>query len=96
MGFFAKLMTPQTARFILALLALGFAAFGANKLMGTEKDFEPSQAAVFAIGQLFGLATMAFGYYFGSTARNDERNQTVEISNTKDKPVPTEDQGEQA
>lgn len=72
MHFLSKFLTPQTARFILALLALSLAAYGGNKLLNGSPGAEPSQAAVFAVGQLFALATMAFGYYFGSTARRDE------------------------
>lgn len=89
MTFWDRLMTAQTARFILALLALGCAAYDANKLINMgEKD--AGQAAVFAAGQLFALATMAFGYYFGSTARGDERPIETQIVNKKSDPVPTE------
>lgn len=82
-----RLLSPQTARFILALLALGFAAYGADQLIGGNKENEPGQAAVFAVGQLFALATMAFGYYFGSTARSDERPITTEIVSSAQDPV---------
>ena len=85
-----RLLSPQTARFVLALLALGFAAYGANILIGREGD-EAGQAATFAVGQLFALATLAFGYYFGSTARGDERPVETEIVNPPDKPANVED-----
>ena len=85
-----RLLSPQTARFVLALLALGFAAYGANILIGREGD-EAGQAATFAVGQLFALATLAFGYYFGSTARGDERPIETEIVNPPDKPANVED-----
>lgn len=88
MVFLARLLSPQTARFILALLSLGCAAYGADKLVNIDKD--ASQAAVFAVGQLFALAAMAFGYYFGSTARNDDHPLQAEIVNKKSDPVPTE------
>jgi amino acid transporter len=91
MNFAAKLMSPQTARFILALLALGCSAYGTNKLLIAEGK-EAGQAAIFAMGQLFALATMAFGYYFGSTAKGDSSSQKVEVTNTPEKPVPTENQ----
>lgn len=68
-----RLLSPQTARFVLALLALNFSAVGAY-LMIMPRGSEPGQAAVFAVGQLFALSAMGFGYYFGSTARNDERH----------------------
>lgn len=87
--FWHRVLSPQTARFALALLALGFAAYGANVLIRGNTD-GASDAAVFAVGQLFALATMAFGYYFGSTARGDERPQETRIVNPPDDPVPVE------
>jgi hypothetical protein len=90
--FWHRILSPQTARFVLALLALGFAAYGADKLIDLA-DKEAGQASVFAVGQLFALATMAFGYYFGSTARADERTQVVQIEQPADDPVPTQEQG---
>ena len=89
--FWRRLLSPPTARVILALLALGCAAYGANALIATD-GIEPGQAAVFAVGQLFALATMAFGYYFGSTARGDERPQETKIVNEPDEPVPVEEE----
>ena len=71
-AFFNRILSPTTARFILAMLALLFSAGGAYLLV-KPTEYEPGQAAIFAVGQLFALATMAFGYYFGSTARGDER-----------------------
>lgn len=88
-AFFHRLLSPQTARFILALLALGAASYGANKLL-QQQGTEASQAAVFAVGQLFGLATLAFGYYFGSTAKRDDENPRVEIDQPPNRPVPVE------
>lgn len=88
-AFFDRLLSPQTARFILALLALGCASFGANKLL-TQQGIEASQAAVFAVGQLFGLATLAFGYYFGSTAKRDDEVQSVKIDQPANDPVPVD------
>lgn len=84
----ARLLSPQTARFILALLALGFAAYGANALIEGSGG---SDAAIFAVGQLFALASLAFGYYFGSTARGDERPVETHIVNQPDDPVPVEE-----
>lgn len=86
MHFIVRFMTPQTARFILALLALGFSAYGANVLLASKDGVEASQAAIFAVGQLFALSTMAFGYYFGSTARGDTeapRSPSTETSNVR-------------
>ncbi len=89
-AFFGRLMSPQTARFVLALLALGFSAYGADVLISKDGD-TAGQAATFAVGQLFALATLAFGYYFGSTARGDERAQEVEVVNTSDNPANVQD-----
>lgn len=92
-AFFHRLLSPQTARFILALLALGAATFGANKLLN-QQGTEASQAAVFAVGQLFGLAVLAFTYYFGSTAKRDDETPTVKIDQPANDPVPV-DTGEE-
>lgn len=89
--FWRRFLSPHTARFILALLALGFAAYGANELISSDEG-NASDAAIFAVGQLFALATVAFGYYFGSTARGDERPLDAEIVNAPDKPVPVEEE----
>ena len=91
-AFFARLMSPMTARFILALLALGFAAYGASLLIRREGQ-NAGEAAIFAVGQLFALATMAFGYYFGSTARGDDKSQEAKIINGKNDPVPVDEGG---
>ena len=82
--------TFWTACFVLALLALGFSAYGANILIGREGD-DAGQAATFAVGQLFALATLAFGYYFGSTARGDESPVETKIVNEPDERVPVEE-----
>lgn len=90
-AFFDRLMSPQTARFILALLALGAAVFGANKLLDVKNKLDTSQAAVFAVGQLFALASLAFGYYFGSTAKGDDgAPSTVKIDQPANEPVPVD------
>ena len=70
--FWRRVLSPQTARFILALLALFFAAGGAFYLMSGQVQGDNKDAAIFALGALFGLATNGFNYYFGSTARGDE------------------------
>lgn len=88
-AFFERIFSPQTARFILALLALGCASYGANQLLKGKAE-EASQAAVFAVGQLFGLATLAFGYYFGSTAKRDDETPTVKIDQPANEPVPVD------
>lgn len=92
-SFWLRLMSPQTARFVLALASLALAGAGAYTLLTPSEEGETnSEAAIFAIGQLFALATMAFGYYFGSTARNDDRPQETKIVNTPTEPVPTSEE----
>jgi hypothetical protein len=91
-AFFARVLSPQTARFVLALLALGFAAYGANRLLVDPSGTPSGEAAIFAIGQLFALATMAFGYYFGSTARGDTTPLDTRVVNKPDDPVPVEEE----
>ena len=87
-AFFDRLLSPQTARFILALLALAAAVFGANKLLDVKNKLDTSQAAVFAVGQLFALASLAFGYYFGSTAKRDDENAHVQVDQPPNQPIP--------
>ena len=89
-AFWPRILSPQTARFVLALLALFFAAGGAFILIVGKVGVENKDAAIFALGALFGLASNGFNYYFGSTARNDERPQETVVVNTRQDPVHTE------
>lgn len=91
-AFFERLLSPQTARFMLALLALAAAVFGANKLLNVNNKLDASQAAVFAVGQLFALASLAFGYYFGSTAKRDDETPHVQVDQPADQPIPVSQQ----
>lgn len=86
--FWQRVMSPQTARFILAIASLALAGTSAFVLLDPSHEVQNSEAAIFAVGQLFTLAAMAFGYYFGSTARNDERPQETKIVNPPQDPVP--------
>ena len=86
MNFWRRILSPTTARFVLALLALGFAAFGGLMLLNGTAKVETNEAAIFAVGQLFALASMAFAYYFGSTARGDEK-QNDTATGKQDDPV---------
>ena len=85
-----RLLSPATARFILALLALLAAAGGTFYLMAFGLDVDAEQAVIFALGQLVGLSLLAVGYYFGSTARGDERPNETKIVNTADDPAQVE------
>jgi hypothetical protein len=92
-GFWPSLLSPQTARFILAQEALLVAAGGAFYLMSGKVPPANSQAATFALGALFGYAAGAYNYYFGSTARNDERPVEARIVNPRSDPAQTHETG---
>lgn len=95
-AFWQRFLSPQTARFVLALASLALAGAGAFTLLAPTTQGEGnSEAAIFAVGQLFALATMAFSYYFGSTARNDERPQETVVVNPADNPVHAKLEGEE-
>lgn len=87
--FWYRILSPQTARFVLALLSLTASTGAAFYLMERRIEVELKDVVVFAIGQMFALTAMAFGYYFGSTARNDERPTDVKVTNKTDEAVPT-------
>jgi hypothetical protein len=89
--FWARLLSPQTARFILALLAVGMAQYVMMRLMGAEIRATNRDALMLALGIVLGLSKDAFGYYFGSTARSDERPSETRIINPPSDPVPTTD-----
>ena len=93
-AFWQRVLSPQTARFVLAMVSLALAGAGAFTLLHPEANTDNSEAAIFAVGQLFGLATVAFSYYFGSTARNDERPQETVVVNPKSDPVHTQNEPE--
>lgn len=90
-AFWQRLLSPQTARFVLALLALGMAQYVMHRLMGTEIKQTNRDALLLALGIVLGLSKDAFGYYFGSTARSDERPVETKVVNTDKDPVQTED-----
>mgnify|MGYP003450520541 FL=1 len=80
------ILSPATARFILALLALALAAYTLNGLMTNEIVQSNRDAFMLAIGLVLGLSTTAFGYYFGSTARGDDKSADT-ASGKSDEPV---------
>lgn len=88
-GFWLRVLSPQTARFILALFAQSSAVGVTVYIMKGGLDSSIENAMMFALGQLFALSGVAYNYYFGSTARNDERPSDVHITNPVDDPVPT-------
>lgn len=81
-------LTPATARFVLALLALGIASAAIILLMKSGIQPEAKDAVIFALGLVFARVEQAFGYYFGSTARGDHGPVDTRIVNAPADPVP--------
>lgn len=71
--FWSLFLSPATARFILALLAVALATYALYGLMNREIVQSNRDAMMLALGLILGLSTTAYGYYFGSTARGDEQ-----------------------
>lgn len=92
MTFWQRILSPPTARFILALMALIGSAAAIFWLMAYSIRTEAEDAVIFGLGMLFGLAKDAFNYYFGSTARGDEKPNETKIINRRDEPVPIEEE----
>ena len=88
-GFWARFLSAQTARFILTLLALLLSAVTTFYVTSNYVNLDLKDVAVFALGQMFALTSGAYGYYFGSTARRDERPIETHIVNPPTDPVPT-------
>lgn len=94
-AFWVRILSPATARFVLALLALGLSGAALFGLLTVRIDPNNRDALFLALGLVLGLSTTAFGYYFGSTARGDAAAQEVEVVNTASAPVPVETQREE-
>lgn len=88
-AFWQRILSPQTARFILAIFAQSSAVGVTVYIMRAGIDASLENAMMFALGQLFALSAVAYNYYFGSTARNDERPADVRVTNPPTDPVPT-------
>lgn len=73
--FWSLFLSPATARFILALLALALASYALYGLMNTEIVQSNRDAMMLALGIILGLSSTSYGYYFGSTARGDEKDR---------------------
>lgn len=71
--FWGAFLSPATARFILALLALALASYALYGLMNREIVQSNRDAMMLALGIILGLSSTSYGYYFGSTARGDEK-----------------------
>ena len=72
-AFWQRIFSIETARFILALMALNFSAAAVLMLMTgyAQIDTDKAQVVNFALGQLFALTMIAFHRYFG---RADEEH----------------------
>lgn len=90
--FWKRFLTPATARFILALLALAIASVAIVMLMKSGIQPDAKDAVIFALGLIFARVEQAFGYYFGSTARSDHEPVQAHIVNKPNDPVPVEEE----
>lgn len=88
-SFWRSFLSPQTARFVLALLALGIASYALYGLMNQEVVESNREPLLLALGIILGLSSTAYGYYFGSTARGDAHPTDVRVTNPSNDPVPT-------
>ena len=81
-AFWQRILSRETARFILALMALNFAAGSVILLMTGYADIDQDKEALinFALGQMFALAMLAMNSYFG-------RNNDEQASGKADDPV---------
>lgn len=85
--FLALFLSPATARFILALLAVALASYALYGLMEREIVQSNRDAMMLALGLILGLSTTAYGYYFGSTARGDEKGPHLPATGKASDPV---------
>ncbi len=90
--FWLRIMSAETVRFILALLALGVAAYALHGLMNREIVETNREVLILALGIILGLSKDAYSYYFGSTARSDQSTIEAEIVNKPEHPIPVEEQ----
>lgn len=73
-------MSDNSARFTLALLAIGIAGFALGGLMWHEVPDSNRDALFLALGLVLGLSKDAFGFYFGASKGGvdlAERNQGI-------------------
>lgn len=91
-AFWFRILSPATARFVLALLALAVATYALYGLMSGEIVETNREALMLALGVILGLSSTAYGYYFGSTARGDDRPLETRVVNPPSDPVPTTDE----
>ena len=69
--FWAAFLSPATARFILALVALAMTGWIMRVLAHVAVPAENRDAFMVGLGYVMGLATMAFGFYFGQSQKSE-------------------------
>lgn len=103
MTFWQRILSVETARFILALIALNFCGAAVFMLMSGFASIDPDKEnlVAFALGSLFTLATMAFGRYFGTssgdeqaTGKTNDPVHTEEVTQGAARPMPQPQFGE--
>lgn len=70
-AFWGKFLSPATARFILSLASLALVAWVMHTLGYVEVPKDNRDAFMVGLGYVMGLATMAFGFYFGQSQKNE-------------------------
>ncbi len=86
-------MKPDYIRYSLALIVIGLLAGAVGIMSFFVVPDSNREVIVQLIGNVGTLAGVVVGYYFGSTAKSDERRTKVEVVNSPDQPVPVEPQG---
>lgn len=94
-AFWERMLSVETARFILALLALNFSAVSVGLLLTGYAAVDPNKEAVvtFALGQLFALTMVAFNRYFGrggDETASGKANDPVHIEPESKPPIDRE------
>ena len=90
LNFWTTLLSPATARFILALASIGVGFYALEALMTKRVEPTNREALFMALGIMLGLAKDAYSYYFGSTARGDDKPVDVHVANERKDPIPVE------
>lgn len=69
--FWGKFLSPATARFVLALASLMLVAWVMHTLGYVDIPELNRDAFMVGLGYVMGLATTAFGFYFGQSQKNE-------------------------
>lgn len=99
-AFWRRVLSIETARFILALMALNFSAFAVLMLMTgyARIDADKAQVVNFALGQLFALTMIAFHRYFGRAGEEQASGKPedpVHVEEDTPRPLPRPTFGQQ-